>query len=281
MHSHEILEKTHPLLLSQACQAKLGMTKRVRDGSITLDDSDAQSLDVVRQIGAGLFMIRIDHLIYNDYVCNPLLDDLVINFDDEPGIDSTARDSDQTNSLVCFTHAMVNARGCETPRNVLQAVTVVVSCGLVNLEQSSWSTHRRHEFWGTHEELHTKEVYDKFVRSFKDNYLGICKDRSMCMTDGRKFDDPDNDRSMRKHIGPEPEDHEVHVGIREYHVHDRLYEGMYRFFTNNNIVIMICRSGRHRSVANAKLWSNTLTRCGRRQHSVSSLHLSEPGFFQN
>ena len=37
VHSHEILKKTHLLLVSQACQAKLGMTKRVRDGSITLD----------------------------------------------------------------------------------------------------------------------------------------------------------------------------------------------------------------------------------------------------
>ena len=38
------------------------MTKRVRDGSITLDDKDAQSLEVARQ-ETGLFMIRIDHLI--------------------------------------------------------------------------------------------------------------------------------------------------------------------------------------------------------------------------
>ena len=32
VHSRENLEKTHPLLVIQACQAKLGMTKRVRDG---------------------------------------------------------------------------------------------------------------------------------------------------------------------------------------------------------------------------------------------------------
>ena len=49
-------------------------------------------------------MIGIDHLMYNDYVRNTLLDDLVIDFDD-------ARDSEQTNSLDCFTHAMVNVRG--------------------------------------------------------------------------------------------------------------------------------------------------------------------------
>ena len=42
VHAHDIREKTHPLLASQGCQAKLGMTKRVRDGSITLDDYDAQ-----------------------------------------------------------------------------------------------------------------------------------------------------------------------------------------------------------------------------------------------
>ena len=32
VHSRENLEKTHLLLVIQACQAKLGMTKRVRDG---------------------------------------------------------------------------------------------------------------------------------------------------------------------------------------------------------------------------------------------------------
>ena len=86
VHSHEVPKKTHPLLLSQACQAKLGMTKRVRDGSITLDDYETQSLEVVRQVGTGLFMIRIDRLIYNDYVRNPLLGDFLIDFDDDPGI---------------------------------------------------------------------------------------------------------------------------------------------------------------------------------------------------
>ena len=100
VHSHEILENTHPMLVSQACQAKLGMTKRVRDGSITLDDYDAQSLEVARQVGTGLFVIRIDPLINDDYASNPLLNDLL-------GVNSAARDSDQSNSPDCFTHAIV------------------------------------------------------------------------------------------------------------------------------------------------------------------------------
>ena len=100
VYSLKIPVKTHPLLGSQACQAKLGMTTRVRDGSITLDDYDAQSLEVVRQGRTGLFVIRIVHLKNNDYVRDPLLDDLVIDFDDERGVDSMARDSEQTNSSI-------------------------------------------------------------------------------------------------------------------------------------------------------------------------------------
>ena len=67
-----------------------------------------------------------------------------------------------------------------------------------------------------------------------------------------------------------------------YHaLHSRLYDGMHWFFSSRNILIMVCRSGRHRSVASAELWSNTLTRCGRRQHFVSFLHVSELDFWRN
>ena len=179
VHSLKIPDKTHPLLVSQACQAKLGMTKRVRDVSFSLDVYDAPSLEVARQLGTGLFMIRTDHLKYNDYVCNPLLNDLVIDFDDEPGVDSPARVSEQSHFPDCFTHAMDNDRGCGIPRNVLQADTIVASYGLAHFEQSSWSTHRRHEFWGTHGEPRTKKYQGKFVHSFMDNYPGICKDGSI------------------------------------------------------------------------------------------------------
>ena len=60
VHSHEISEKTHDLLVSWACQAMLGMTKRV---PITVDDYDAQSLEVARQVETRLFLI---HLIRDD-----------------------------------------------------------------------------------------------------------------------------------------------------------------------------------------------------------------------
>ena len=118
------------------------MTKRVRDGSITLDDYDAQSLEVARQVGTVLCMVRIDHLF-------------------------------------------------------------------------------------------TTEDYDKFVRSFKDNDLGMCDGCSVWTIDCGKFDDPDNDRGMRKHIGRNPKITKSILESGNFHVlHSRVYDGMHWFFSS-------------------------------------------------
>ena len=69
--SHETADSRHPLLISQAVQAKLGFTKSARKGTITLDDYEDQGLEVARQIRTGLFMIRIDHLLTEQYLPLP------------------------------------------------------------------------------------------------------------------------------------------------------------------------------------------------------------------
>ena len=226
-------------------------------------------------------MIRIDHLILDDYASNPLLNDFVIDFDDESGVDNVAQVSDHSNSSDCFTHAMVNVRCRKLPRSVLQADTIVVSSGLANFERSSLSTQRRHEFWGSYEELNTGADYDKCVDSFEDNDPETCNGRSIWMIDCRKFDDPDSIVNMRKHIGRNPRIMRSIMESKNYHeLHSRLYDGMLRFVSSKDIVIMICRSGLCRSVANAELWSNTLARYSRHPHSVSLLHLSELDFWK-
>ena len=172
-HDEWKIENSHGHTVSQTCQAKLGMTKRVREGSVTFDDYDAQALDVARQVGTGLFMIRIDHLIRDDNASNPLLNDLVIDLGDEFDVDHVDRDSDQSNSSDCFTHAMVNARCGESPTSVLQAHTSIVSCGLASFERTSWSAQRCPKFWGSYDELATEADYDKFVCSLMTNTL-VC-----------------------------------------------------------------------------------------------------------
>ena len=42
------------MLLSQACQARLGMTKREGEGSIKIDDYDSQPLEVARQAASQI-----------------------------------------------------------------------------------------------------------------------------------------------------------------------------------------------------------------------------------
>ena len=83
------------MLLSQACEARLGMTKRLREGSITIDDYDSQPLEVVRQPWTRLSTMRIDHFVHDDYVCNFPLDDLVIDSGAQPNVNNVARGPDQ------------------------------------------------------------------------------------------------------------------------------------------------------------------------------------------
>ena len=273
----KFLEKRRPLLLSQACQAKLGMTKRVRDGSITLDDYDAQSLEVARQVGTGLFMIRIDHLIYNDCVRNPLLNDLAIDFDDEPGNDSTARDPDQPNFLRLF-HTCDGQCSrlwdSEEPAPSRYACRELWACEFWKVflvdASSPWIL-----------ENARRSTYKGGLRQVRPQFQGQLPwnvQRSLNMDDWLQKVWRSRQRQEHEETHwPKFEDHEVHSGTH-HALHDRLYDGMHGFFSDKNMVIMICRSGRHRSVANAELWSNTLTRCGRRQHSVSLLHLSDLDF---
>ena len=70
--------RPHPLLLSNKVQARLGFTKSARSGKVTLDDFEGQSLEVARDKGSGLIMIRIDHLFSEQYRDIPQLRDLLI-----------------------------------------------------------------------------------------------------------------------------------------------------------------------------------------------------------
>ena len=101
------------------------------------------------------------------------------------------------------------------------------------------------------------------------------------MVDCRKFHDSECDKSLRIHFGRHPKVMRSIIDSKNYHEHSRLYDIMSRLSSNKNVVIMICRSGRDRSVANAELWSNTLTHYSRHQHSVSLLHVSELDFWKN
>ena len=52
-----------------------------------------------------------------------------------------------------FTHAMIG--DARLPTRVLEADTVIASCGLENFERTSWSKQHTHKFGGSHDELAT------------------------------------------------------------------------------------------------------------------------------
>ena len=87
------------------------------------------------------------------------------------------------------------------------------------------------------------------------NYPGMSDGRSIWMIDCRKFDDPDCDKSLRTHVGRNPKITKSIMESEGHHeLHSRLYDSMSRFLSSETIVIMICKSGRHRSVSNVLLW---------------------------
>ena len=102
------------------------------------------------------------------------------------------------------------------------------------------------------------------------------------MIDCRELNDPECDKLLKIHVDNNARIMKSTMASSGYHeLQSRLYEDMPRFLSRKNIVIMICRDGRYRSVANAEMWSNTLTRYGQSRHSVSLLHLAELDFWQN
>lgn len=66
VQSHETPDAKRPMFLSQSWQAKLGLRKNMRKGTHILE-AYGEELEVARQACAGLCMIRIAHLLADDY----------------------------------------------------------------------------------------------------------------------------------------------------------------------------------------------------------------------
>ena len=81
-------------------------------------------------------------------------------------------------------------------RRVLEADTIIASCGLENVERTSWSTQHRHDFGRSHDELATVADYDKYAESFEDNYPGVSDGRSAWMIDCRELEGMDQDKNL-------------------------------------------------------------------------------------
>ena len=118
----------------------------------------------------------------------------------------------------------------------------------------------------------TNSLADSFATSYSQLYTG----RTLFMIDCRPFRDLDNDKILRRHVG-------FHKRILRTvldadgrgRIHRDLQGKVDCIMKSRNIFIMICKSGRQRSVSDAGLWSRTLTRFGRESHKASTLSLCQ------
>ena len=114
--------------------------------------------------------------------------------------------------------------------------------------------------------------YDKFLERIEDDNAEVCSGRSVWMIDNEKLDGSDQDKNLEIHVGRNLRIMKSVLGSKDCHEQNRHpYVGISQFFSAKNVLIMMCKSGCHRSDANAESWSNMLTRYGRLPYSVSVL----------
>ena len=145
------------------------------------------------------------------------------------------------------------------PRRVLEADTIIVSCGpeILNVLPGQSSTLNS---GGSHDELATAADYDKFVECFENNYTGVCGGRSVWLVDCGKLDGTDQDKNLKMDVGRNSRIMKSFLGSKDYHEQQgHLYVGTARFFSAKNVLIMICENGRRSSVANAESLRQILT----------------------
>ena len=127
----------------------------------------------------------------------------------------------------------------------------------------------------TFAELYSMRDYDKVAESFVANYPQPWVGRTIFVIDCRPFRNPDYDETFRRDVGFHPCIIRSVMDADEYGETNRDVCGkLDRIMKGGSMFIIICKSGRHRSVSNEELWSRTMVRCGREFHSVSTASLS-------
>jgi len=115
-----------------------------------------------------------------------------------------------------------------------------------------------------------------FLKSFKENYPSLCKERRIVVIDCTKFSDPDHDKSLRSHKGTHYRTFQQIVNSKEF---EEVNKPLSCLSTRKkNLVINVCKSGRHRSVANTEAQLEIIkTRLhGNRKGSVKGINLQNP-----
>ena len=295
LDSHEMKGVNYPLLLSQSVQSKLGFIKDTRDGTIILKDYEHQHLEVVRQAKTGLYMIRIDHLIYDMYQdLLPPLQKLMTPIDKPATQKSTEQNSSDESSderpVVdkAFVATDNSSRAFKLPQPIrvkkedkrynawtnedalvsaLKKDTILVSCGFTNFEDSSVGNGASSEFRDNmpEKDSRSQRIYfeknrEAFEISFQKNFPELCAGRNIIVIDCTQYTDPGEDNSLRGHTGRH---HKTMTRIVEDPRFKTVNEPLHKLLRKEegkNLIISVCKVGRHRSVGNNELIAAPIAR---------------------
>ena len=172
-------------------------------------------------------------------------------------------------------------------KHVLDARSIVVSCGINNCVYSNYSNKSCREFsnWqrqkcrnvvkADHLSERNTGARERFLRSFRKNFPSLCEGRNIQVVDCTAFRNPGDDETGRRHTGAHPDImHNVYTHKLFRQVHSDLRK---MTPTGKNLVIIVCRSGRHRSVASAIACSDVIRErmYNGEQGTVRAVHLQQ------
>ena len=211
-------------------------------------------------------MVRIDHLLVEQYL--PLSEQLRSLLIEQPSLVESSSE-EVAEPIAYVARSRLQPQQYLIPHRTLDRPTIIVSCGLLNFETSAYANGSSLEFQDNFYEYRKgcgatkflREVehshFEKyptdakiFLESFKANYPTLCRDRNIIVIDNTRFKNPGLDYSLRGHLGIHPETLRGIVESEHFEVTNaplrRLRSDM------QNLVINVCRSGRHRTVGNAE-----------------------------
>ena len=149
------------------------------------------------------------------------------------------------------------------PADLLEAKTAIVTCGLMNFEDSTYSRRESQEWINSHgrkgkiwpglltggHENYDPQSRKRFLRSFRVNYADLVDGRKIIVIDCTVITNPEKYKKLRDHLGTHPQTWSQVLKHKHFrHSHDGLRK---LSLTEKNLIICVCRSGCHRSLASS------------------------------
>ena len=144
--------------------------------------------------------------------------------------------------------------------SLLKADTIIATCGLSNVEDSTFSNKFRYFVCPPkvkaglltpgHKD-YDEDLYVQFMRSFRINFPDLCagRENNIIVIDCTVIQNPEHKKKLRNHLGTHPETWAMVVAHNDFEPSHRKLTKLST--TEKNLIISVCKSGCHRSLASA------------------------------